>query len=419
MEPYEKIAKILRTDKDTVKTVEDFMSSFAGHDSTIERIYEENERVISQKMGLLGISQKSAKSIYDALIKKIETDDKRLNSFIHKENIGKLEGFFNLITLSNNLANVGSGYFLKEEVAQKLIRHAPPSRIMNFLEYTNADEMLKKENIFELFSALRFIEGSEWLNNVFFKQYHDLKPDDFEERPIRAILLDKKWNEPAEEFIKKKFHNVSHLKELGIIFIIPSFMGISGETMRTLTLVLHYFHEIKFYSMLFKKYASESEEEFSEKVISSLRGDVMDKRFPEDELGKKWLIVQRYLAKDDEFDWRLFYPHVNPEAIHWSKAEDDIARLGEKYGELGLSFWENLDHIGDFFPDEAGVDILVSFNLIDVTMSLVQKKHLIKYLYHHQEAIWNKIFSEFMGYERMEQMIIDNFDKGYISLINE
>ena len=56
MEPYEKIAKILRTDKDTVKLVEDFMSSFVGHDSTIGRIYEQNERVIPQMLRVLGTS---------------------------------------------------------------------------------------------------------------------------------------------------------------------------------------------------------------------------------------------------------------------------------------------------------------------------------------------------------------------------
>ena len=150
--------------------------------------------------------------------------------------------------------------------------------------------------------------------------------------------------------------------------------------------------------------------------MSSLRGDVLDKRFEEKTLGKKWMIVQQYLAKHDENDWRLFEPHVNPEAIHWRKAEEDIGKLGKSFGNVDLSFWADLDFVGDYFPTESGIDVLVSFNLVDTAMSLVKKKEMIKYLYHHQEALWNKIFAGFLGEEKMEEMIIQNFEKGFIEL---
>ena len=40
-----------------------------------------------------------------------------------------------------------------------------------------------------------------------------------------------------------------------------------------------------------------------------------------------WRVVQTYLAKDDENDFRLFEPHVNPEAEHWLKVSEDLVRL--------------------------------------------------------------------------------------------
>jgi len=49
-------------------------------------------------------------------------------------------------------------------------------------------------------------------------------------------------------------------------------------------------------------------------------------------------------------------------------------------------------------------------------MALVQKEKKIKYLYHHQEALWNEIFSRYMGDENLEKLMIDNFDKGVIEL---
>ncbi len=129
----------------------------------------------------------------------------------------------------------------------------------------------------------------------------------------------------------------------------------------------------------------------------------------------EWRIVQRYLAKEDENDPRLFEPHVNPEAVHWRKAENDVAKLGARFPQLELDFWKDLDWIGDFFPQDGG-EKLVSMNLIDTVMSLVQEKELIKYLYHHQEALWNKIFVSYMGEENLEKLIVENFDRGVISL---
>ena len=112
----------------------------------------------------------------------------------------------------------------------------------------------------------------------------------------------------------------------------------------------------------------------------------------------------------------ILEPHINPEAIHWSKAEDDIAGFGERFPEIGLDFWNNLDFVGDYYPDASGVEVQVSFNLVDTVMSLVQRKELMKYLYHHEEALWNKLFFEYMGKENMEALIVENFEHGYIDL---
>ena len=115
--------------------------------------------------------------------------------------------------------------------------------------------------------------------------------------------------------------------------------------------------------------------------------------------------MQRYLAKDDQNDFRLLEPHVNPEAEHWYKAEGDLKNFGQ-----GFEIWQNLDFVGDYIGDT-----LVSFDLIDLVMSLV-KKGEVKYLYHQQEALWNKLFIEYLGRDRMNQLIEDNIIGGFIPL---
>jgi hypothetical protein len=151
---------------------------------------------------------------------------------------------------------------------------------------------------------------------------------------------------------------------------------------------------------------------------SLLRGDVPAGPMPDH--GKiVWRVVQRYLAKDNADDFRLSEPHVSPEAVHWIRAEEDLSRLArildKEEGQLDIGWWKGLDFVGDFFPGPEGKEVLVSFDLVDLLMSLVQQDQ-VKYLYHQQEALWNKIFSEYMGREKMDQLIVEHIFDGFIEL---
>lgn len=411
MEPYEKIAKILRADKNAIKTVEEKMNKIVGHNSVFNKISAENDKIIEECLKKLGIENKNASLIYESLINKLKSADEKIFNLFEQPSFENYKGCKTLLEIAKEISDIPAGFFLKEKKAKEFILNIPPQKIIKFLNYDNAENLVKNEDIFEIFSALRFIEDTEWLNNVFFKQYENLTPNDFEKRKINITVIDNKWREAANNFLKKKYHNISHLKELGIIFVIPANLNAAGWALRTFSLILHYFHEIDFYAKLFEKYSKE--ENFSSKLISALRGDVLDKPFKTEDLGRKWLIIQRYLAKDDENDYRLFTPHVNPEAVHWTKAENDIARIGKKFGIPELEFWKNLDWVGNFYKTESG-DALVSFNLIDAAMDLVMEREMIKYLYHHQESLWNKIFISFIGQEKTEELIINNFNKGFI-----
>ena len=419
MKPYEKIAKILRTDKDNVRLLEEKLSALTGKKDVMSKIVEENEATIRNRLDFLGLGRKiTAKQIYDALISKIEADNDELFKVLDSPSASISSDWQRVLEIAQNISDKTKGFFLKQEKAVELLRNQPPEKILQVLNYKNVDELLEKENIFEIFSALRFVEGNEWLNENFFKQYESLKPDDFEKREIEVLALPERWAQIAQNFIKHKYHNISHLKELGIIYIIPLSLNISGETMRNFSLIFHYFNEVKFYSELFEKFAGNANS-FAKNLISLLRGDAIDEHLPRPAPGKtQWLIIQRYLAKDDENDWRLFEPHINPEAMHWERAEKMLVKAGEVLNNFSadLAFWQNLNWIGDYFGTEAGIDVLVSFNLIDTAMSLVKEKELIKYLYHHQEALWNKIFTEYFNEEKIEEMMKENIVKGWFEI---
>lgn len=410
-----KIAKVLRIDADEVLAPACArLEDATGQRGVIEHIVEDAEARLIEKLVLLGVERTAtAQEVYDALLSKVEADDLALWNLFRQPDYTKPEGYKTVLSVARETAGIGEGFFLKHEKASEFLKAEPPAKILQALGYASVDELLAKEDLLEIYSALRFLEGSDWLNEVFFKQYETLTPADFEKRSVELRVISPRWVEAAQKFVTKKHHNLSHLKELGVIFVIPWSLGVSGETLRMFSLLLHYLHEIEFYSMLFERFATtrrpfaEKPHAFAEDFIASLRGDIAKGR-PRDV--DTWLIVQRYLAKDDENDWRLFWPHVNPEALHWQRAEKDLVRLGSHFNLPGLLFWHDLDWLGGYFKTETGVETLVSFDLVDTVMSLVKKTEQHKYLYHQQEALWNKIFGEYLGEEEMRRLIVENFE---------
>lgn len=419
-EYQEKIARILRVDQKTLAELENNLYKATGKVGIIPNILAKNEDLIANRLGKLGASRNaSAHEVYDALISKIEADDVKIFKYLGLARLQGQEAAKAVVDFVREIHSPATGLFLKKEKAKQLLIAEPPKNILKALGYKYVEEMLQKEDLPEIYSALRFLEDNKWQNEVFFKQYETLGPEDFEERPIELRALSNKWAKAAERFVAKKYHNVSHLKELGVIFVIPIFLGISGEALRLLSLLFHYLHEVKFYSDLFREYADDPKT-FAANIISLLRGDVLEHRLPEQLLEARrarFLVVQRYLAKDDENDWRLFEPRINPEALHWRRAEDDMVKVSERVDNGdGMDFWKDTGWVGDFFKTDVGTEALVSFDLVDTVMALVKQRELIKYLYHHQEALWNKIFIEYFGDKKLEEYSRKFILKGWFAI---
>jgi len=418
---HEKIAKILRVPKNDFVKINSVLQKITGKNKVIEKIFAENEVLIRRSLDVLGLGRNvPAFEVYDALISKIESDDFKLFDALGGPNLNDPEDVKKILDLVHRVSDGRTGFFLKRSVAIKMLEAEPPKKILKALGYKNVGKMLENEDWLEIFAALRFLEDPKWLNEVFFKQYEKLMPDDFEERKITSKVLSDKWVKVAEKFVRKKYHNLSHLKELGFIFVIPISLNISGETIRLVSLLSHYYQEIYFYSSLFKECAK-YEDIFAQNVVSLLKGYVEESKLPRMPVGDGkliFLILQQYLAKSDENDWRLLVPHINPEAVHWKNAEDAIFKIEESLPKLkdSLCFWQGLGWVGDYFKDEAGKEILISFNLVDTAMSLVQTKEMTEYLYHHQEALWNKIFAGYFGEKKMNEMLKKFITKGWFEV---
>lgn len=419
---YEKLAALLRTSAGVLKAVDAKMKPLGGKPDVLDLIAEENEIITDRVLADLNLSRFSRpEDVYSAMVHRLSHLDTELNNVLGKPNLSEMsENCGRLCEILYEIFKPSKGFFIKKEKLAELLEKYRPENLLRCFNCSTAKELIDKEGFASVVSALRFTQSAEWMHKFFDSAYGELAAGDFEEREVEIKVLSPKWLDVAERFLEKKYHNVSHLKEFGVIFVIPLAIDTLGETIRLFTLLLHYLHEVPFYSDLFRKFIGQPD--FNEKFKSLLRGDVIGldaakERFKKD--GNTWLIIQRYLVKDDREDARLFMPHVNPEADHWLKVGEDLKKLSAMFsldhGHAGLDYWTGLDFAGNFFEDISGQKQLVSFDLIDLVMSLV-KKGEVKYLYHQQEALWNRIFSGYMGYDKMNELIKKSIIDGYFEL---
>ena len=412
-----KIAEILGVPKEKLEELEKVMGE-KGFEPAIEKVGQENDELVQGALQALGVESGSVEDVFDALTKKIGEGEDQLYKYIgiSPENID----FQKVADAARSIATESNGYFLRKEFGEQILQERPPQATLDFLKYKTVDELLEKEDITEIFSALRFLETNAWMHETFDVAYTKFTPADFEERPIEIKVLGKQWEEVAIKYVEKKHHNVSHLKEFGVIFLNPTAQTERGKFVRDFALLLHYFHEIAFYSRLFQKYSqpfdgAQGKGDFQQRFIALLRGDVKEAK----EVGKgDWLIVQRYLWKENPNDPRLFLPHVNPEAMHWRKAEQDLVAFGKQHEDIDLEFWDQFWSVAEFIGMNQDTRTLISFDLEDIAMTLVSRTRgkSEHFVYHQREALWNRIFATYVGgYDKVEEHIVKGMENGLIS----
>ncbi|NCS83150.1 TIGR00730 family Rossman fold protein, partial [Candidatus Saccharibacteria bacterium] len=292
------------------------------------------------------------------------------------------------------------------EKAKDLLRQMPPKKLMERLGYKDLEALFDNEDFDEIYTALRFSEGDGWLN-AYNELFTSIEAGDYEERDLRIIQMDHdKYVDLAEHFVKKKLHNVTHTKEMGTIVVVPMHAKkMRGLVLKTLPLLLHYMNEVKLYSTFFKMKSTKPH--FGKTVVDTLIADPGTKS---QLVGKNihWRVIQRYLArhKEDSVDKIAFEPHVQPEDLHWRRAEELLYEIDPE-----LEFWRDRDYVGlmyDGFP--------VTFNLFDVSFAYSNAEpYKGRYAYHFRESLWNEIFIRYMGFKNLADQILAQLDNDMIS----
>lgn len=429
--PQQYLASLLGTDEDTLVDFESQLARLTGKTDGFKHLVAENERRVVKALETLGLSMDAkAEDVFEALMRHVKENDAAVRKHLGGLDPSTTEGLKAIIELAEKISGVPTGFFLKREIAEGLLKKNPPRRMLAALGETDVEKLLRDFSLEEVFPAIRFAEDPQWLNEVFFKPFAELTPSAFEEREVKVVTLPERFKAITDGLAGKKLHHISHLKELGVIFVMPveeqDGAAKEGSTLEILTLVQHYLHEVPFYSQIFRRFAEDAST-FSTNLVAALRGDVLDELPREGiaEGAERFMLIQRYLAKVDKKDRRLRNPHFNPEATHWLLVEEKLEDYVTTHDEMGFTFWKDLGFLGsDFvfvakrFPlrDGSG-SVEVSFDFIDSMFSHNNARAVQDGLhYHTTEALWNALFYQYLGKEFMDDLVEKKLEQGYIEV---
>ena len=366
---------------------------------------------IAHKAGLftreLGLATDcSGPELYAALLNKADEHDAHLARTIGGHDPEKTAEMIPLaIRRIDQIQMPRQCFALKYEKAAVMLSLRPPQALMQRLGYTDCAEMVAKEDLAELFIAIRFTEGADWLNE-FNTVYKDLVADDFEERPIRLIRFEAaKWGDVAAHFIEKKKHINTHSKELGVVAILPPPQPrMRAITLKVLAVTLHYYNEVRLYSAYFK--LLQDKKNFGQIVSETLIADTPKVPIRADRQ-IHWRVIQRYYGKTGEGAQHpeIFQPHLQPEDLHWRAAEKILYQIDPE-----MAIWRDMDYVAVLKGDDA-----ITFNLMDVVLSYANGiGYPERYLYHFRESLWNEVFARYMGDATLREELLIKLDNAIV-----
>ncbi len=402
------LSKLLLADEPLFSLAIKQLEETAGRPAQDVRLVSDIIRKTHEKSSQLGLDARdtTGKELYQALLAKIKIHDEHLAKHIGGDRPDDVQTLIPLMKRAVDKANLPrSAWVLKKSVAKRMLQETPPEKIMKHLGYTSVESMTKRENLAEIFGALRFAESDAWLRR-FNTKYKKLQPSDFESRDVEIVIMDReRWGDIAEGFVKKKRHNITHLKELGVILMLPTRLKkLPGITITALPLLLHYLNEIRLYSAFFKLQQVKSN--FGKIIAETLNADIRSTAIMAGN-HVHWRVIQRYYGKlEHEHHPEIFEPHVQPEDLHWRKAEQQLYLIDPELG-----FWRDLDYVGVLAEN----DMPVSFNLMDVSMAYctgAPYEHRV--IFHMRESLWNELFMRYMGHKVLEQQILSQLDNNMI-----
>jgi hypothetical protein len=379
------------------------LETASGDPSADVRLITDITTKIHRKKRELGLdpNDTTGKELYSALKDLVKKHDQFTVAAIGGRDDSDVDDILSRLPKAlQKLAGNTKVWAIKASAAKRLLQKTPPRGVMKHLGYRSIDSMLKRESVAEIYAALRFAESPQWLRK-YVQSYTHLKPSDFEIRDIEIVLMDsKRWGKLAEPFVLKKRHNITALKEFGVIAILPlPIKQLPGVGITTLGLLLHYINELRLYSAYFK--FQQVKPHFGQILIDTLLNDPPATAIMAHQ-PIHWRIIQRYYGKQSRAAHpEIFEPHVQPEDLSWKPAEDLLYKL-----EPALLFWQDLGWVGAMHNSRP-----LSFNLMDNAINYCNSLPYAQRAGHHlRDDLLSELLTRYLDQKSLERQVLKQLD---------
>lgn len=369
----------------------------SGLPSADIRFSTDLQQKMRQKIAELGLDPQdtTGPELYSALHERLKADDVRVRTVL---------GITDQSTPADVLASVHNllataevhktCFALKLPVAKRLLKKKVPKNVMKKLGYRSVESMLKHEPVAQLFAAAALCESPTW-QKAFHDQYVALHPSDFEVRPIQLYLpQSKKWNDLAAAYVPTVKQNLLTFKELGAVVMLPMEGRLEGLTITMLLLSLHAMNDIRSYSSYIKL------QQVKQRFGATVRDTAYTEPSIAAELAGKpvlWKTIHRYYARFKEaYHPEIFEPHVQPEDLTWTHAEDILSKL-----EPALDFWRGTQHLSLMHQGQP-----VSCNMLDVALGFYNNLAFGDRIVHFlRDELWHELTLKYLHQENLQSAV--------------
>ncbi len=409
------LAELTSTDKQVMKEMINRLERSSGDPGVDLRLTGEIYGSLHMKMRGLGLDPKDTtpRELYHSLLNLASLHDQFLADKLGATEPTNPEVVLPLVVrLIERMGAPKHAWAMKASAAKRLLKATPPKQLMKSLHYRSVDSMLKRESPFQLITVARHTEPATW-QQKFTESYKKLKSNDFENRDVEVLYLTKgQWPYIGKAYALSHHTNILHTPEAAAIAILPMpSTDLSGITLISLLLVLHYINEIRGQATYWKLHHMHPE--FAKRLISDVTSPVVSHATVAGQ-PIHWRVVHQYYGSQSVNKHpEIFQPHVQPEDMAYRKAEHTLFHF-----EPALHFWHNTDYVA--LPQDG--QLPVSFNLMDVAINLVNRlPYERRVSYHNRDAVWNELYSRYVGQKALERQLLKQLDQqmGSASVLSE
>lgn len=342
----------------------------------------------------LSPSDTTGLELYNALQQRLLSDEKRLRQYLNlSDKVTNEEVLQSVQRLVSKLSIPRRSFSLKLSVAKRLLQINPPKKSMKTLGYRSLTSMLKHEPIPQLYVAALLRESTHWHKSLK-KQYRELRPSDFESRPITIYRpTNKHWSELATEFASNYKHICVDFKELGAIVMLPVETTIPAIATISTLLLLEGINDIRCSSAFLK--LQQVKPEFGH-LVSQIAYDESNNSVSIAGRTLPWRLIQRYYSSVREVYYpTLFEPHVQLEDLQLAKAEKSLAKIIP-----ALAFWLDTANLALVYNGQP-----VSLNMLDVALNVANTMPFNKRVLQNVRAnVWYDLLANYFHPSNLDQV---------------